>query len=149
MVDEYNELIGHKSIYAIGDVSAHVTDDQPRGLPMVAPVAVQQGQTLAKNLNNQARSKQMKPFNYRDKGSMATVGRNKAVVDLKKVKLSGFIAWIIWAFVHLMQLVGFRNRIIALFNWSWSYWNYDKGVRLIIRPFKRKKKSKVKRVEVF
>lgn len=79
----------------------------------------------------------MKKFKYKDKGSMATVGRNKAVVDLKHYKFAGFFAWFVWMFVHLMALVGFRNRVIVFFNWSYNYINFDKAARLIIRPFKK------------
>src|SRR5205823_3377417 len=99
-------------------------------------VAVQQGKHLAKNLNMKDQ-KQWRPFHYHNKGVMATIGRNKAVADLKIIRLKGFIAWIAWLFIHLILLVGFRNRIIVLINWMWSYFSYDRAIRLIVRPFKK------------
>jgi len=113
------------------------SDDYERGHPQVAQPAIQQGNLLGKNLLRLINKKPMKPFVYKDKGSMATIGRNKAVVDLKNYKFGGFFAWFIWMFVHLMSLVGFRNRVIVLFNWTYNYINFDKAARLIIRPFKK------------
>ena len=84
------------------------------------------------------KSKPLIPFKYNDKGTMATLGRNKAVVDLKRLKFGGFFAWFIWMFVHLMALVGFRNRVILFFNWAYNYINYDKAARLIVRPYATK-----------
>jgi NADH:ubiquinone reductase (H+-translocating) len=81
--------------------------------------------------------KPLKSFIYRDKGSMATVGRNKAVVDLRWIKFQGVFAWLVWMFVHLMSLVGFRNKVVTLVNWIWNYFSYDRGTRLIIRRFNR------------
>ncbi|MEL7005265.1 MAG: NAD(P)/FAD-dependent oxidoreductase, partial [Bacteroidota bacterium] len=83
------------------------------------------------------------PFRYADKGSMATIGRNKAVLDLGKLHLGGFIAWMGWMFVHILNLIGFRNKAVVFVNWVWNYFTYDKGNRLIIRPFKRKEWGKV------
>ena len=109
----------------------------PQGHPQVAQPAIQQGKLLGKNLIKFVNGKPMKPFTYKDKGSMATIGRNKAVVDLKGFKFAGFFAWFVWMFIHLMALVGFRNRVIVFFNWSYNYINLDKAARLIIRPFKK------------
>ena len=109
----------------------------PKGHPQVAQPAIQQGTLLGKNLLRLINKKPLKPFVYKDKGAMATIGRNKAVVDLKKYKFGGIFAWFIWMFVHLMSLVGFRNRVIVLFNWTYNYINFDKAARLIIRPFKK------------
>ena len=136
-VDRTNLLQGYDSIYAIGDVSFMITENFPEGLPMLAPVANQQGSFLAKNLILINQNKASLEFKYNDRGVMATVGRNKAVVDLKKVKFKGTFAWFIWMFVHLLTLVGFRNKVVTFFNWSYNYLNFDKGVRLIIRKFER------------
>lgn len=136
-VNCYNQVEGYDTIFAIGDISLMSSDDYPRGHPQVAQPAIQQGILLGKNLLRLIDHKPMKPFRYRDKGSMATIGRNKAVVDLKPYKFGGFFAWFIWMFVHLMSLVGFRNRVIVLFNWTYNYINFDKVARLIIRPFKK------------
>jgi NADH dehydrogenase len=105
---------------------------------MLGSVAMQQGSHLAKNLNRLAQNKKMIPFTYKDKGTMATVGRNLAVVDLPKFKFQGFFAWFVWMFVHLMLLVGFRNKIVVFINWAWSYIRFDKGTRLIVRPYKKR-----------
>lgn len=140
-VDEYNRVNGMKSVYAIGDVAVMKTEKYERGHPMVAPVAVQQGKLLASNLIRTKKGQNLKPFKYVNKGSMATIGRNKAVVDFMGSHFGGFSAWLIWMFVHLMELVGFRNRLVALVNWSTSYFSYDRGIRLIVRPFHRENKS--------
>ncbi|MAM22184.1 MAG: FAD-dependent oxidoreductase, partial [Croceibacter sp.] len=113
----------------------------PKGHPMVAQPAIQQGAQLAKNIKHILKSKPLEPFNYFDKGTMATIGRNKAVVDLGKLRIGGFFAWFIWMFIHLWFLVGFRNRLVTFFNWTYNYINYDKAARLIIRPFKQKKQE--------
>ena len=105
---------------------------------MLASVAGQQGKHLAQNLNALARNKKITPFVYKDKGTMATIGRNKAVVDLPFVSFAGIFAWLVWMFLHLMLLVDFRNRLIVFTNWCWSYFNFDKGIRLIIRKPVRK-----------
>lgn len=138
IVDEFNKVEGHSNIFAIGDVAFMPTAEKPKGDPMLAQTALQHGKQLAKNLKNMTKNAPMKPFLYKDWGSMATVGRNRAVVDMKNFKSQGFIAWYIWMFVHLMSLVGFRNRLVALANWAVAYVSYDRGIRLIIRPFKRK-----------
>ena len=136
-VNQFNQVEEYSNIFAIGDVALMSTDAYPKGHPQVAQPAIQQGKLLGKNLLRLIDNKPLKPFVYRDKGSMATIGRNKAVVDLKHYKFSGFFAWFIWMFVHLMSLVGFRNRVIILFNWTYNYINFDKAARLIIRPFKK------------
>ncbi|WP_405572022.1 NAD(P)/FAD-dependent oxidoreductase [Winogradskyella sp. Asnod2-B02-A] len=136
-VNEFNQIEGHTNIFAVGDIALMASEDYPKGHPQVAQPAIQQGKLLGKNLLRLIDNKPMKPFTYRDKGSMATIGRNKAVVDLKHYKFGGFFAWFIWMFVHLMSLVGFRNRVIVLFNWTYNYINFDKAARLIIRPFKK------------
>jgi len=105
---------------------------------MVAPVAIQQGELVAKNIIAQMQNKAPKPFKYFDKGSMATVGRNKAVMESKGIKMGGFIAWLAWLFVHVMSLVGFRNKVTVTLGWLYNYFTYDRTLRLIIRPFKKK-----------
>ncbi len=137
-IDEYNLVIGYTDIFAIGDVASMSTTDYPNGHPGVAPVAIQQGQLLAKNLIRIINKEPPVPFKYKDKGSMATIGRNKAVVDIGKIRFQGVFAWFVWMFVHLMSLVGFRNKLVVFVNWVWSYFSYDRGTRLIIRPFNRK-----------
>lgn len=136
-VNEYNQIEGYSDIFAIGDIALMTSETYAKGHPQVAQPAIQQGKLLGKNLLRLIDHKPLKPFVYSDKGSMATIGRNKAVVDLKSYKFGGFFAWFIWMFVHLMSLVGFRNRVIVLFNWTYNYINFDKAARLIIRPFKK------------
>ncbi|MEJ6982284.1 NAD(P)/FAD-dependent oxidoreductase [Pedobacter sp. P351] len=136
-VDQFNRLENHKNIFAIGDVAAIVTEETPFGHPGVAPVAVQQGKLLSKNLIRIINNEEPEPFKYFDKGSMATVGRNSAVVDIRKIRFQGIFAWFVWMFVHLMSLVGFRNKLVVFVNWMWSYFSHDRGTRLIIRPFNR------------
>ncbi|WP_299365716.1 NAD(P)/FAD-dependent oxidoreductase [Winogradskyella sp.] len=136
-VNQYNQVEGYDNIFAIGDIALMITDNYPKGHPQVAQPAIQQGKLLGQNILNLIRNKPMKAFSYHDKGSMATIGRNKAVVDLKRYKFGGFFAWFVWMFVHLMSLVGFRNRVVVLFNWTYNYINFDKAARLIIRPFRK------------
>jgi NADH dehydrogenase len=133
--DAFLKMTGYDNIYAVGDIAAVVTPETPIGLPMLGSVAVQQGEHIANNFARIARQKEARPFKYFDKGSMATIGRNKAVVDLPFLKFSGFVAWLAWMFVHLMLLAGFRNRFVTLLNWAWSYFSYKGAIRLIIRPF--------------
>lgn len=135
-VDEFNRVAGYENIFAIGDVAAMVGDKNfPNGHPMMAPPAMQQGKLLAANIKRLIIKQPMKPFAYKDKGSMATIGRNKAVVDTKAIKTQGFIAWYIWMFVHLISIIGFRNKVFTFFSWLWSYFSYDRSNRLIIgRP---------------
>ncbi len=137
-VNEFNLVSGCDRIFAIGDVAAHITPEDPQGLPMLAPVAQQQGKLLARNLLRLSKVEPMKEFTYFDKGVMATIGRRKAVVDLKVWKFQGTFAWLVWMFVHIMSLVGFRNKIVAFFDWMVNYFTYDRPLGLIIRPYKRK-----------
>lgn len=141
-VNDINLVEGYQNIFAIGDVAAMITDETPNGHPGVAPAAIQQGKQLAKNLVNIIENKPTTPFKYFDKGAMATVGRNRAVVDINKIRFQGIFAWFTWMFVHLMTLVGFRNKLVVFVNWVWSYFSYDRGTRLIIRPFKPYKEYK-------
>ena len=143
-VNAFNESKVQKDLYAVGDIAELIDEEHPRGYPMLASVAGQQGAWLAKNFNRKSKAKEQKPFVYNDRGTMATVGRNKAVVDLHRFKFSGFFAWLTWMFVHLMLLVEFRNRLIVFMNWAWRYIKYDRGSRLIIREYNRKEDSSVK-----
>ena len=137
-VNEFNQMEGFHEIFAIGDIAYMETLDYPKGHPQVAQPAIQQGEHLAKNLSLLYQGKDLKPFLYYDKGTLATIGRNRAVADIGKFKFGGFFAWFIWIFVHLAALVGFRNKVVVLFNWAYNYINYDKAARLIVRPFNRK-----------
>ena len=136
IVDEYCRVKDNPYIYAMGDVAIMKTKKNPAGHPMLAPVAMQQGDLLGNNFVRMAKGKSIKPFNYTDKGAMATIGRNKAVVDLPGLRFGGLFAWIIWMFVHLVSIIGFRNKMVVFSNWVWNYFTYDKGNRLIIRKFK-------------
>ncbi|MFK7949288.1 MAG: NAD(P)/FAD-dependent oxidoreductase [Saprospiraceae bacterium] len=136
-VNVHNQIEGFENIFALGDVAAMITEDTPRGHPMVAPVAIQQGYLLSKNIFKLIANQPMKPFAYKDKGSMATIGRNRAVVDLSFYKFQGLFAWFVWMFVHIMSLVGFRNKTSVFINWVYSYFTYNRALRLIIRPFRR------------
>ncbi|MDP2685962.1 MAG: NAD(P)/FAD-dependent oxidoreductase [Aequorivita sp.] len=138
-VDEFNKVKGFGNIYALGDIALMANNEFPKGHPQVAQPAIQQGKNLGKNFRRMLNGKAMQPFKYFDKGTMATVGRNKAVVDIGKLHFGGAIAWFLWMFVHLWFLVGFRNRVVTFFNWTYSYINYDRAARLIIRPFKKAK----------
>jgi NADH dehydrogenase len=104
----------------------------PKGHPMMAPPAQQQGRLLAKNIKKLISQKPIKSFSYFDKGSMATIGRHKAVVDMKGIRFQGFFAWYVWMFVHLMSIVGFRNKVFTFFSWMWNYFSFDRSNRLII-----------------
>ena len=138
-VNEFNQINGYEHIFALGDIALMETEDWPDGHPMVAQPAIQQGKHLAKNLKRKIKGQDFLPFEYFDKGTMATVGRNKAVVDLHQLKFGGAFAWFIWMFVHLWFLVGFRNRLVTFMNWVYNYINYDRAARIIVRPFKSKK----------
>lgn len=135
-VDQFNKVKGYDNIFAIGDIAAMVTPENPYGYPMLAQPAMQQGRWLSKNIKRILSGNVLQPFRYNDQGTMATIGRNKAVADLnvfgKLYKTQGFKAWFIWMFVHLTSLIGFRNRLVVFINWMWSYFTYDTGIRLII-----------------
>lgn len=131
-VDQYNAVKGIPNVYAIGDIALMVTDKYPAGHPQVAQVALQQGTNLARNLSR--KHCEAKVFRYKDKGSMATIGRNRAVVDMGKMHLHGSVAWFAWLVVHLMTLLGMRNRAVVFINWMWSYFNFSAGLRLLLRP---------------
>ncbi|MEZ0484795.1 NAD(P)/FAD-dependent oxidoreductase [Fibrella aquatica] len=139
LVDEYSRVKGADGIYAIGDIANMKSEKWPNGHPGVAQPAIQQGAHLAMNLTLMLRNGEIRPFDYFDKGSLAIIGRNRAVADLSKsLHLSGFIAWMAWLFVHIWYLVGFRSKLVVLSNWIYRLFTYDRGTRLIIRPFVRK-----------
>lgn len=133
-VDEFNRVAGLADVYAIGDIAFMPSDDYPKGHPQVAPAAIQQADRLAKNLAAIKNGTQPVPFRYRDKGSMATVGRNLAVAEMGKLRMGGLIAWLAWMAVHLFSIVGVKNKIFIFINWIWQYFTYDSSLRLIIKP---------------
>lgn len=137
-INEYLEVEGSPRVFAIGDIAVLKKEEYPWGHPQVAQVAIQMGALLSKNFKAQSKGKLREKFTYNDKGSMATIGRNKAVVDLPNWKFKGAFAWLVWLFVHLFSLVGFRNKFIVFFNWIINYMTYDQSLRLIIRPKKKK-----------
>ncbi len=148
MVDELNQVKGLQDVFAIGDVACMIQKDYPNGHPQVAPAAMQQGKLLGKNLLNKiCYNKPMKPFKYKDKGAMATVGKNKALVEMGKLKIGGAVAWFIWMVVHLLSLVGFRNKVVTMFNWVKNYFNSDRGMRLIITQFDLQEEKRKRRKE--
>nr|WP_315187875.1 NAD(P)/FAD-dependent oxidoreductase [uncultured Flavobacterium sp.] len=138
--DAFNKVNGTQNIYAIGDTCIQFTDKNfPEGHPQVAQVAIQQGINLADNFKLMHQDKLLKPFEYNDKGSMAIIGKNKAVVDLPKSKMhfKGFFAWMIWLFIHLISLITYRNRINTFYHWMIAYFSKDQSLRMIIRPDKK------------
>lgn len=136
LVNEYNQVKGHKTIFALGDAALFLSENTPKGHPQVAQVALQMARRLAENLNAKAQGRLLAPFVYRDKGSLATIGRNAAVADLGRFHFGGPIAWLLWLFVHIMAIVGMRNRVAVFIDWAWNYFNYDVSLRLLIRPRK-------------
>lgn len=130
-------VTGMENVYAIGDVAAMITPDTPRGLPGVAPAAQQQGAYVAKHILKTMNNQQSADFKYFDKGSMATIGRNKAVVDMGSFHMKGFLAWLTWMFVHLVSIFGFRNKLVTFVNWSIKFFTKNSGIRLIINKYKR------------
>ena len=134
LVDTYNKVLGYDNIYAIGDLAAMVSEKYPKGHPQVAPVALQQASLLAGNLKRMGRNQRQVPFIYKDKGTMATVGRNLAIVDLPYFHFHGTFAWFVWMFVHLMSILTIKNRILIFYNWFWNYITYDQSLRLILKP---------------
>ena len=137
-VNQYNQVVGYENIFAIGDICSMETEKYPQGHPMMAQPAMQQGKLLGENLIKLIQKKTMTPFEYKDKGSMATIGRNLAVVDLPHYHFSGIFAWFVWMFVHLFSLIGFKNKAVVFLNWVYNYIKFDREGRLIIRPFKKK-----------
>jgi NADH:ubiquinone reductase (H+-translocating) len=137
-VNQYNQVVGYQNIFAIGDIASMESELFPQGHPMMAQPAMQQGELLAENIIGLVQGRQPKPFEYNDKGSMATIGRNLAVVDLPNYHFNGVFAWFVWMFVHLFSLIGFKNRAVVFLNWVYNYIRFDREGRLIVRPFKKK-----------
>ncbi len=140
-VDEYSKLEGYNDIFVVGDLAAMTDRHTQKFFPQVAPVAMQQAALLAKNLHAMQRNAPLKPFKYFDKGTMATVGRNLAVAEIGGLKLKGIVAWMVWMFVHLMSIIGVKNKIFVLINWVWQYFTYDQSLRLIIHPTNKKERA--------
>jgi NADH dehydrogenase len=125
------QVQGHPEVYIIGDAASLDENGQP--LPMVAPVAIQMGKHAARNIGNALQDKPLVPFRYRDQGTLATIGRNAAVCDVYGIKAQGFPAWVLWLGIHIVQLIGFRNKLFVLLNWAWDYFFYERAARLITR----------------
>lgn len=139
LVNRYNQVNGFDNLFAIGDICLMTDEEYPKGHPQVAQVAIQQGKLLAHNLLRLEKKEALSPFHYKDLGTLATVGRNKAVADLKKVKLHGFSAWLVWMLVHLRSILGVKNKLIVLIDWVWNYFTYDQSMRFILFIPRRKK----------
>jgi NADH dehydrogenase len=133
-VDRFNKIKGYENIFALGDISFMTEEKFPYGHPQVAQVAIQQAKQLSDNLRNIARNFPLKEFKYRDLGTMATVGKNLAVVELPFIHLQGVFGWFVWMFIHLMSIIGVRNKLLIFINWAWKYFTYNQSTRLILRP---------------
>jgi len=142
IVDRFNQVKGLNQIYALGDIAYMETPNYPKGHPQVAGVAIQQGKLLAKNLKNQVKNKTKKEFEYTDKGSMATIGKRKAVVDLPKFSFQGRLAWFTWMFIHLMLILSVKNKLLIFMNWTISYFNNDSTLRILMKPVAKRVKVK-------
>lgn len=140
-VNEYNRVAGTDNIFAIGDIAFQTEEKWPNGHPQVAQVAIQHGKLLAENLQRLEAGKKPLPFRYRDLGSMATVGRHKAVVDLPFWRFQGAFAWFVWLYVHLFSILGLKNKVFIFLNWVWNYLTYDQSLRLVIKPWRRAEKK--------
>lgn len=134
LVNEFNQLIGSEGVYVLGDQCLLPGGDFPKGHPQVAQVAIQQAKNLSKNLFRMIKGQHLVPFKYKDLGSMATVGRKLAVVDLPFFRFQGFLAWMTWLFVHLMAILGVKNKLFIFLDWSWNYLSFDPSLRLLIKP---------------
>jgi NADH:ubiquinone reductase (H+-translocating) len=139
-VNAFSQVEGFDAIYAIGDNALMTESSYPNGHPQMAQPAIQQAKLLARNLKRQAKNKKMIPYHYFNKGTMATIGRNLAVVELPFLRFYGFFAWLTWMFVHLMAIVGVKNRVLVFINWFWNYVTYDQSLRLIIKTTTREEK---------
>ena len=131
--DDFNRVKGLDDVFAVGDIALIQSDASPKGHPQMAQPAIQQARNLARNLNI---GEFKTPFRYHDKGSMATIGKNRAVADLPKFSFSGFFAWFVWLFIHLISILGMRNKLSVLINWFWNYVFYSTSLRLLLRPTK-------------
>ncbi|MDE5813050.1 MAG: FAD-dependent oxidoreductase, partial [Muribaculaceae bacterium] len=131
IVDEFNRVKGADSVFAVGDIAMMQCEEYPAGHPQLAQPAIQQARNLAKNLN---KGEMLTPFKYKDKGTMATVGRNRAIAQIGKMTFSGFFAWILWMAIHLISILGVRTKATVLLNWIWNYCTYSTSLRLLMRP---------------
>jgi NADH dehydrogenase len=137
LVDSFNRVCGFENIYAIGDCALMKTPEWPEGHPQVAQPAMQQGVNVARNLEAAYEKRPSVPFSYFNKGQMATIGRNHAVVEMKMLSFGGFFGWAVWLFIHLLYIIGVKNRILIFLDWMWSYFFYDAGLRVIIKPVQK------------
>ncbi len=134
IVDRFNRVEGYgDTLFAVGDIALMETEKYPHGHPQMAQPAIQQAANLAKNLNSGSFTRE---FEYHDKGAMATIGKNTAVADLPKYSFCGFFAWLVWMLVHLLSILGMRNKLSVLMNWFWNYMFYSTSLRLLLRPTK-------------
>ncbi len=138
-VNKYNQVEGYSIIFATGDCCFFPTEKYPRGLPQVAQPAIQGGVNIAKNIVRMEDKMDLLPFKYFDKGQMATIGRNHAVVELGKFSFGGFFGWVLWLGLHLFYLVGVKNRTVVFLDWIWSYFTYNTALRIIVLPARHKK----------
>lgn len=145
LVDQFNGVVGYNNIYSIGDTCLMLGDKTPNGHPQVAQVALQMAKNLSKNLNKTAKDKtaERKSFTYQDRGSLATIGRHAAVADLGKLKFGGIVAWWLWLWVHILSIIGMKNKVSVFIDWAWSYVTYDVSLRLLIRPRKNHMYDKI------
>jgi NADH dehydrogenase len=134
IVDRSNRLSAYSNIFALGDISWMSEEKYPNGHPQVAQVAIQQARLLAENFRRMRNNQPLKEFRYRDLGTMATVGKNLAVVELPFASFQGIFAWFVWMFIHLLSIIGVKNKLAIFMNWTWRYFTYDQSTRLIIRP---------------
>jgi NADH:quinone reductase (non-electrogenic) len=133
-VDRFSRVKGFENIFALGDISLMTEEKYPAGHPQVAQAAIQQAKLLFQNLRSLSEGKQLRQFSYKDLGTMATVGKNLAVVELPRFHFQGIFAWFVWMFIHLMSIIGVRNKLMIFINWAWKYFTYDQSLRLILRP---------------
>lgn len=139
LVNEFNQLQGYPNVFSIGDICLQMNEEAyPKGHPQVAPVAIQQGKLLAANLKKLQKNIPLQPFRYKNQGTLATIGRNRAVADIHTIKLHGFPAWMVWILVHLRSILGVKNKIIILIDWIWNYFTYDRSMRFILFVKERK-----------
>ena len=134
IIDRHCKVQGYDNIFALGDITFLTEEKYPSGYPQVAQVAIQQAKLLAGNLIREQKNKVPLEFRYKDLGTMATVGRNLAVVELPYIHFQGIFGWFVWMFIHLMSIVGVRNKLMIFINWAWKYFTYDQSLRLILRP---------------
>ena len=135
-VNRTNAVLGLSNVFAIGDMAYMQTPKYPNAHPQLANVAINQAKNLATNFKAMIANKPLRDFEYKDRGSMATIGKNKAVVDLPFIKFKGYLAWYVWMFVHLMLILSVRNKLIIFINWAWNYFTKDTSLRLILSPKK-------------